>query len=317
MGRLGWSPVVVLLLACGPVVGNTGSDGGETAGSSSDGGGSSPTPTTNGEVSTDPTQDPTQATTIDPDPTIDPDTGSSSSDTATTAIFIDTDTSCFAHCTYECDLWTQDGCADGDKCMPWANDGGSAWNAKRCSPVAENPGQPGDPCTVEGSGVSGIDSCDVGVMCWNVDAETNTGTCVAMCTGSEADPSCAGACDRCMIANDAVLILCLPLCHPAGDDCGDDEVCAVIDEVFQCVPAFVSGGVGLGDACASASDCSPGLSCVGAAELPACDGDACCTPLCDPGDAEGCAEVPGTACVELIAGVDGCTAAVGSCVLPG
>ena len=225
---------MVLLLACGPVVGNTGSDGGETAGSSSDGGGSSPTPTTNGEVSTDPTQDPTQATTIDPDPTIDPDTGSSSSDTATTAIFIDTDTSCFAHCTYECDLWTQDGCAEGDKCMPWANDGGSAWNAKRCSPVAENPGQPGDPCTVEGSGVSGIDSCDVGVMCWNVDAETNTGTCVAMCTGSEADPSCAGACDRCMIANDAVLILCLPLCHPAGDDCGDDEVCAVIDEVFQC-----------------------------------------------------------------------------------
>ena len=62
----------------------------------------------------------------------------------------------------ECDIWAQD-CPDGEKCMPWANDGGNSWNATRCSPLDPNPGQPGDACTVEGCGVSGIDNCDIGL----------------------------------------------------------------------------------------------------------------------------------------------------------
>ena len=33
----------------------------------------------------------------------------------------------------ECDLWGQD-CPDGEKCMPWANDGGSSWNATKAAP---------------------------------------------------------------------------------------------------------------------------------------------------------------------------------------
>ncbi len=310
----------MVVFACGPVVGNPGGDGGGAA-SSSDGDGSgnptTPTPTTNDDASTDPTVDPTQATTVDPDPTmdptVDPDTGSSDDG----ATFIDPNPRCFAHCsTVECDPWTQD-CGEGQKCMPWANDGGSSWNAQHCTPVAEDPDQPGEPCTVEGNGVSGIDSCDFGAMCWNVDPETNTGTCVALCTGSEADPSCAAACDRCLITNDGVITLCLPLCHPAGDDCGADEVCAILEEAFQCLPAFVSGGAGVGDPCASPNECGAGLRCAAAAELPACEGDACCTPWCDPADPEGCAAVPGTACQEFTAAVAECTAAVGSCVLPG
>jgi hypothetical protein len=67
--------------------------------------------------------------------------------------------------TYECDLWKQD-CPPGEKCMPWANDGGGSWNATRCTPLAEDPRQPGEPCTVEGSGVSGRDDCDIRAMCW-------------------------------------------------------------------------------------------------------------------------------------------------------
>src|SRR5262245_15971404 len=31
----------------------------------------------------------------------------------------------------ECDVWAQD-CPPGEKCMPWANDGGSSWNSLRC-----------------------------------------------------------------------------------------------------------------------------------------------------------------------------------------
>src|SRR5262249_37235710 len=53
-----------------------------------------------------------------------------------------------------CDPWAQD-CLRGDKCMPWANDGSNRWNDVRCSPAGS--GQLGDPCTVEGSSVSGLD----------------------------------------------------------------------------------------------------------------------------------------------------------------
>ena len=63
----------------------------------------------------------------------------------------------------ECDIWAQD-CMKGEKCMPWDNAGGNSWNATRCSPVDDNPGQPGDSCTVEGSGVSGIDDCALSSM---------------------------------------------------------------------------------------------------------------------------------------------------------
>ena len=38
---------------------------------------------------------------------------------------------------FECDLWGQD-CPDGEKCMPWASNGGT-WNATRCSPVVDSP----------------------------------------------------------------------------------------------------------------------------------------------------------------------------------
>src|SRR5690606_24734 len=72
--------------------------------------------------------------------------------------------------TKECDPWVQD-CEAGQKCMPYSGDGDSSWESLKCTPVMENPGQTGDPCTVEGSGVSGIDSCDVGHMCWNTDQD--------------------------------------------------------------------------------------------------------------------------------------------------
>ena len=53
-----------------------------------------------------------------------------------------------------CDLWAQD-CPVGEKCMPWANAGGPAWNDARCTPLDSQPGQPGDACTVEGQGDRG------------------------------------------------------------------------------------------------------------------------------------------------------------------
>ena len=52
---------------------------------------------------------------------------------------------------FECNLFEQD-CPVGEKCMPYADDGGGSWNSTTCSPVMENPGQRGDECSVEGSG---------------------------------------------------------------------------------------------------------------------------------------------------------------------
>jgi hypothetical protein len=89
----------------------------------------------------------------------------------------------------ECDLLAQD-CPRGLKCMPWANDGGAALNSTHCTPLAPAPGQPGDPCTVEGQ-LSGFDDCALGAVCWDVDPATLQGVCAALCDQAlMPDPAC-------------------------------------------------------------------------------------------------------------------------------
>jgi hypothetical protein len=181
----------------------------------------------------------------------------------------------------ECDIWAQD-CPEGEKCMPWDNAGGNSWNATRCSPLDPNPGQPGDACTVEGSGVSGIDDCDIASMCWNVDPETNMGTCVGFCEGSEANPVCPDPGTGCSITNEGVLILCLPFCDPLLQDCGETEACYPEPNGFFCSPD-ASGEMGLyGDPCEYLNVCDPGLFCADAAAVPNCAGSiGCCSEYCD------------------------------------
>jgi hypothetical protein len=182
----------------------------------------------------------------------------------------------------ECDVWMQD-CPEGEKCMPWANDGGNSWNATRCSPVADNPGQVGDECTVEGSGVSGIDSCDVGTMCYYVDPETNMGTCVAFCQGSEAAPMCESG-FLCSISNDGVLILCRRECDPLLQDCMGSAACLPANgsDGFVCI-VDASGEMGApGDPCEFLNACDPGLFCANAEAVPDCQGaSGCCSEFCD------------------------------------
>ncbi len=189
--------------------------------------------------------------------------------------------------SFECDIFAQD-CPEGEKCMPWSNDGGGAWNATRCSPVSENPGQAGDECSVEGSGTSGIDDCDIGVMCWDVDPKTNIGTCVAMCTGDEANPICEDPDTNCSIANDGAIVLCLPSCDPILQDCPEGQACYPINEDWSCAPD-ASGEMGVyGDPCEFINVCDPGLICLGAASTPNCQGAAgCCTEVCDLTDPAG------------------------------
>jgi len=183
----------------------------------------------------------------------------------------------------DCDLWLQD-CADGYKCMPWANDGGSSWNAWRCSPVAEDPGARGDPCTVEGSGVSGVDDCELGAMCWDVDPETLEGHCIDLCIGDESMPACEHPQDTCHLTGSGVLAICLATCEPLIQDCGDGQACVDVSGNFTCVPD-ASGDMGApGEACEFVNGCDPGLFCAGSEFVAGCMSVGCCTAYCEVGD---------------------------------
>ena len=80
--------------------------------------------------------------------------------------------------TIECDVFAQDCKGADEKCTAWAEGGGGAWNATKC--VKETGKKiAGDVCTTEGGGVSGMDDCAKGNMCWNVN-DKNEGICGAL-----------------------------------------------------------------------------------------------------------------------------------------
>ncbi len=183
----------------------------------------------------------------------------------------------------ECDLFAQN-CPDGQKCMPWANDGSSSWNATKCTDITPNPGKPGDPCTAEGGGVSGVDSCEKAAMCWNVSQQTGEGTCIGFCMGSWDAPTCPIGLN-CVINAEGTLILCLPGCDPIQQDCPNMDLCVPqpMGEGFVCV-FDNSGDAGQqNDPCASPNACDPGLFCLDPALAAECDPMAagCCLPVCD------------------------------------
>ncbi len=197
----------------------------------------------------------------------------------------------------ECDVFLQN-CPAGDKCMPWDSSGGGSWDALMCAPIDANTVGTGDVCLVVGSGTSGIDNCELGSMCWDVDGATNEGTCVEMCTGSLQNPVCAPANTSCVISNNDVLVLCLPGCDPLMQNCPGNQACYPVNGNFTCAPD-ASGAQGAdGDPCEFINVCDPGLMCIAAASVEACVGaSGCCTPYCDVTDP-----------------VDPCPAATESCV---
>jgi hypothetical protein len=179
-----------------------------------------------------------------------------------------------------------------------ANDGGSAWNATRCSPIAEDPNEVGEPCTVVDSGVSGIDDCVLGAMCFYVDPATLMGECIALCQGGEANPTCADPCTSCVITSDGVFTPCLPGCDPIAQDCSEGQACYPINDTFGCAPD-VSGEMGaLGDECEFINVCDEGLLCANPEFVPGCAGSSCCTAFCNVDAEDVCdALLPGTSCL--------------------
>jgi len=128
------------------------------------------------------------------------------------------------HCTLRCSVWYQD-CPEGEACKAWANNGTEVWNGSRCTPLDEAPGQRGEPCSAEAVPTSGFDSCDEGLMCWNVGGDALEGACAAYCAGTEDDPVCEDSLDTCSIFNDGALPLCLPACDPLSPVCDAGSGC--------------------------------------------------------------------------------------------
>lgn len=187
----------------------------------------------------------------------------------------------------ECNLWDQD-CPSGEKCSPWANDGGSAWNAWRCVPVDPNPDGIDESCTTDETGVTGIDSCVLGAICWNVDEETSVGTCVPHCIGSVDAPECADPNRICSFGGDAILTLCLATCDPLdAGACPASEGCYPINGGFVCAPDASGDGGGLFEPCEFINACSSGLLCANAdvsGELCRTGVAGCCLPACNVND---------------------------------
>ncbi|MBX7082068.1 MAG: hypothetical protein K1X88_22870 [Nannocystaceae bacterium] len=213
----------------------------------------------------------------------------------------------------QCSTFEQD-CPDGEKCTPWANDGGSSWNATHCTPVDPAPVAIGQACMVEGNGVSGVDNCGVGAMCWDVDNQTNMGVCVELCSCSELTPVCETDNTACLITNDGVLALCLPVCNPLDPGaCADGDGCFPVDDLFHCAP--VAGGGAPGDECQYINACDPGTFCAAAGSVPGCGGVGCCSSFCDLAQpANGC--LAGQDCLPWYAEgqePDACLGSVGAC----
>jgi hypothetical protein len=186
-----------------------------------------------------------------------------------------------------CDPYAAD-CEEGSKCAPYDDAPVEfAWDANGCFPVQADADVPGDECEVIGNAVDGVDSCDATSMCMPADFEDLEagGTCIAFCEGSAEAPGCAEPTSTCVIANDGVINLCLDMCDPVLQDCGEGAGCYLnpTDGKFFC---FAQDEVGVrepsgyGDPCGTINYCDAGLQCAEAAKIPGCD-EYCCTEFCD------------------------------------
>ncbi len=129
-------------------------------------------------------------------------------------------------------------CAAGRKCTAT---GTVAWEEFLCLPIDANPVGVGDPCVTENAS-SGIDNCDAGSICADVDPTSLAGTCVAFCGGTAEEPVCAES-EQCVVYEELV-----PLCRYVSPGCGNGEIspgeqCDGEDlQGFDCMSLGLQGG---------------------------------------------------------------------------
>lgn len=249
-------------------------------------------------------------------------TGSSTggADTSTTGTFVSAPD---GGVLTQCDLYA-DTCPDGEKCMPYATDGGIRQDATRCVPVAESPAQLDDTCSVQEWVASGLDDCARGLFCVVYDPVELTGRCLAFCIEEPelADLGCLDPNARCFGTPDQIPRLCAADCDPFGSECPEGRGCYKVGDSFVCLDD-VSGPSGdYGDPCLFTNECDPGFRCVVPEQFFECGSpNGCCTPFCDTRDEEASAACPGApehACVRVFDEGEGPPLFdwVGACMLP-
>lgn len=180
-----------------------------------------------------------------------------------------------------CDQFAQD-CPSGQKCVPYASDGGWTVNATRCVDIHPQAVGQGEACwtgNTESSGYTGVDNCDFGMICWDVDPETNIGLCLQLCEGTGESMYCSDP-DMACVGKD--VNVCFPKCRPLEDNCPAGCGCYAVSNNLACAPD-ASGDMGAyGDACEFVNVCDPGNVCLGAEAIPHCSSSVgCCTEFCD------------------------------------
>lgn len=180
---------------------------------------------------------------------------------------------------YHCDPRTQD-CPAGFKCTPFGSAMMSDWDGARCVPLPQDPAALGDPCETQHYTHSGIDDCDIGLLCWYFQSiDDLRGRCLGIC---RADDTCLDPEARCYQPQ-APGYLCYPLCDPLAQDCPPPaELCVRSPSVdgFICRYAPAGEPAEAGMPCATETDCAPGHLCDPADLIDNCPGERCCAPLC-------------------------------------
>ena len=198
-------------------------------------------------------------------------------------------------CGTICDIWGVDDCPEGEKCTAVAcEDASEVWDTNVCRPI-QGAAAIGDECmATDGSPVSGNDTCEAGSICWDIDADTQLGSCVAFCTGDLMSPMCA-ANHLCSITNNGVTPLCEAQCDPLMQDCpAADDMCLPATEAsesgYLCFENLSDDMAPYGAPCSAFNTCNPGLLCLeaGAVPEPGCDSTSCCSPMCSIADAVPC-----------------------------
>ncbi len=221
----------------------------------------------------------------------------------------------------ECDFFEQD-CPRGSKCVAYSTDGSATWNGTHCVPIVSRPHGKGEPCTVVDHPWSGQDDCDAGLVCWEVDPRTLEGTCVALCIGPEANPTCSDPCETCPVTADGWILICRSTCDALLQSCPRGQGCYLVYDDFRCISDASPEGVGVGSPCEFIEVCPPGTVCLSAESVPGCPAgsEGCCTPFCPVGESDLCPWLlPGSSCMPLFdegrGPPEGCTSApVGACV---
>jgi len=169
-------------------------------------------------------------------------------------------------------------CPEGTKCT-FDNSSSEV----QCAPIVRDPAQLGDPCDPgEGGTFDGFDNCDDELLCLGEDADD--AICVPFC-GPDIDNFDCPSGMACSTCQTCALGICIPICDPLGDDCGEGQTCVPGNGPdFQCAVDASEEEGQYGDPCEFVNVCDPKLVCLDKDYVPDCESNGCCTNFCDLGD---------------------------------